>query len=308
VKQYYNHLLLANSDSSAAERETSLRELCKINRDAVATALERPPVKDERDGWIVKKGGQFLGLDSEDEKTSAPSVSPDKVDHPFSPFAYDDFMDYKLPKKQQTKRLSGDMASKPSAISPHEEDDDFKLKKRRLHTAPSPVPNVIDITDVDSSARISDFLPSDGKTVSNPVYQTDWSSQNASHRSPAPNAPMHSHLRCVDPNKTWNMITRTTGPTTPLHPSQYPRPHPTPTPSLVSPRHQYPHPVIQSPQAQPKLETTQSGAWSDDLRRFPTSSLAVLILNRKVEANKQRALARLQENRCAHPSLIVDDP
>jgi hypothetical protein len=299
-------MFLTNSDSSAAERTTSIRELCKINRDAVTNAADRPPVKDEKDGWIVKKGGgHYMAQESDEEKTSAPSVSPDEVEHgpdPFSTCAYDDFLEFEYPKKQQIKRLSGErrsLDSKPSSIShSHEEDDDFQQKKRRLDTI-----------HVDSSTRMSDFLPSSatpGKPVSNPIYQTEWSSQDGSHgQSPALNAPMHSHLRCVDPNKTWNMITRTTGPTTPLHPSsQCNRPPASPAPS----RHQYPpHQSIARSSPQPQLDSPQSSAWSDDLRRSSLPFLSAILShprNRKVEANKQRALARLQENRYTTPHYI----
>lgn len=297
MKQYYTQLYLTNSDSSAAERATSLRELCKINRDAITNALDRPPVKDESDGWIVKKGGHAFVQDSDEEKTSSPSVSPDETSYgslaegitacvgPFSTFAYDDFLEFEYPKKQQIKRLSserGYVDSKPPRS--HEEEGNFQPKKMRLHTK-SPGPNV-DMISVDSSVRIGDFLPSSetsGKALSNSIYQTEWSSQKAS-QPPASNAPMHSHLRCVDPNKTWNMITRTTGPTTPLHP---------PSQHTVTPA---PPRVVQS---RPNLPSAPHvDTWPDELRRQPSlPSSCPHPSNRKVEANKQRALARLQENR-----------
>jgi hypothetical protein len=286
-----------------------MRELCAIHKKSLSESFERGPlvVKDETEGWIVKKGATTatatataLHLSDEENLTSASStsISPDDLDggvlvhDPFSTYAYDDFLEYEFPKKlrqqqQQIKRLSSMNSVQPPQHQHqhHQNSDHLMTKRRRVDESVVDVVAAVDTTHL-PSMRMSDFLPSTAvgnQSSSSPVYRTEWSHETGggqSGRAMPTTAPMHSHLRCVDPNKTWNMLTRTTGPTTNHHPSQY-QPRNTPptqqgktgppqtpsrtphTASHTSPPHPYLTPTVKAPQQQQQTAIELS----DDLKR-----------------------------------------
>jgi hypothetical protein len=304
-------------DSSAPERITSMRELCAIHQKAMADLTDRGPslVKDETEGWIVKKGAHLSDEDS--TLTSAPSISPDDLDtvhDPFSTYAYDDFLEYEFPKKQQQqiKRRASMNSAQPqhevTISSSHEPSDHRTLMKRRRMDAESSSTGQQEVVVIDpesvSSMRMSDFLPSSrgNSNSSNPVYRTEWShdSQGQSGRAMPTTAPMHSHLRCVDPNKTWNMLTRTTGPTTNLHPSQHHQMHALPqqgNPRVSEPLSRTPHTYPSPKDSQPKqhLQVQQTALeLSDALKRFasliirPPPSLSSLLFFSLCQQNRSK--------------------
>lgn len=242
------------------DHETSLRELCRIRKCAVVEP--KVLIKDQSDGWIVKKGAN-AGESDEENHTTAPSISPDDLDqvpHQFSAFAYDDFLEYELPRKQQPKRVSS--SSRFEAV---EESPPKKLKR-------------------ETKSKVVSEERSVSAAISPPASDWDFYEKSNTYKNEKSD-PSHSHLRSVDPNKNWNMIVRTTGPMNANPVPRYASP-------VIDKRVAKPSPSstsTSSPTPAPKELT-------DDQKRFSPSSL-LLLCHRKMEENRRLAMARLEENR-----------